>query len=592
MPRFGASRGLLCLGGCWAIACPGCEPEAGGGQAGQGGNAIGSGGAPSGGQTLASGGAAGSTPSTGGTAAAFCSHWSKELATANQQALELHGFFESKAVLEGTLGDRFEQDGVSYARFTISRVRAGVSSYAGREIGIAMGPGLHATFGAGTSVLVGLSSTYSFRDASGTASMATWSNALAIVRADQATLPEEALGFRAWHAPNVAIVRVRELPVERIAFDVRETLAGALPPTLLANWSANWGPVPVQMGDELVAGFGEIIDLGGESLATEIVELRPSNADERARALRGIDALGPSGFATRYRAGLDQARDDAALYRLAWTFGRSEYVLGVEVAGIADECCTNAGGTYFANTVTDLLRGAAPAGPVVTGGHGVYADYGCGDRFLLALRTVATTASGTLAGYSCTGASLASASTSGIEAVLDASAASRSNVELWLRSAAPLLRLYANNVTAPADALTPPGEPAVWSVPVSTMTALRARHLLALMTILDVSEQTGGGYAVRVRTPFYRTELSHLANTEATMFFPCADPRLLEVGRRWVGALMGAEPTSTGATSFPAYLDEQRLMLIPGMLIPDEREDLVRTADLVTPVVIERPLSP
>jgi hypothetical protein len=124
------------------------------------------------------------------------------------------------------------------------------------------------------------------------------------------------------------------------------------------------------------------------------------------------------------------------------------------------------------------------------------------------------------------------------------------------------------------------------------MTALAARHQLALMTIVDVSEQTGGGYAVRVRTPFYQTELSHLTNTEATMFFPCADPRLLEVGRRWVGALMGTEPTYTLATSGPTYLGEQRLMLVPGLLIPDEREDLVRTADLVPPVVIERPLGP
>ncbi len=176
--------------------------------------------------------------------------------------------------------------------------------------------------------------------------------------------------------------------------------------------------------------------------------------------------------------------------------------------------------------------------------------------------------------------------------MLDASATNRSSVELWLRSAAPLLRLYDTDVVAPPEALTAPGEPAVWSVPVPTLTALRARHLLALMTVLDVSELPNGGYAVRVRTPFYTSELSHLVNTEATMFFPCADPRLLEVGRRWIGALMGTEPNSIPAASAPTYLEEQRLLLVPGVLIAAEREDLVRTADLVKPVVVERPPGP
>jgi hypothetical protein len=443
--------------------------------------------------------------------------------------------------------------------------------------------------------VIGLSSTYSYMDTvvptPPNSAPTNWGNVLAAVKkSDEASLPSDVFGFRAWHAPNVAVVRVRELPPGRIAFDVVESLAGALPTTFLANWSETWGPLPVAVGDERVAGFGEIVTIMGSVLATSIVELRPNNADERTRAVRGIAALAPGGFAAAYRGELDRTREEATRYRLSWTFGRSERVLDAEVAGIAAECCTGAGGTFFANTVSAVLRGSPPAGPVVTGGHGVNLVDACGDRYLFAMRGVATTASGTLTGYTCatppTTQISSTADSSYVDARLPATPANHDDVARWLRSAPPLLRLNPGGVPAPG-AFTPPSPPAVWSVPVPALTAIQARHRLILLTIADVQAQPGGGAVVRVTTPFYHLDLPHLASHDFTLFVPCADPRLLQVGRRWLAAAVGTEPFTADITT---QAGELRLMLIPGFLLPAERDDLIRTADGLTGVVIPRPL--
>jgi hypothetical protein len=569
----------------------GSSTATGGSSTGIGGSGTGTGG------TVGTGGSSGGTVGTGGSgggtagsgdAGGFCSPWMGDLAAPNQRAVEELGLYQAKAILEGTLGERFDQASQSWARFTIRKVRAGVTAYEGSVLAIPMSPALHATFGAGASVLVGLSSTYSFMDTvvptPPNSAPTSWGSLLAVVKKeDEASLPADVIGFRAWHAPNVAVVRVSDLPPGRIAFDVIETLAGSLPTTFLANWSDTWGPLPVGVGDQRLIGVGEIVTIMGSVLATSIVELRPNIAEERARALRGIAALAPGGFAATYRAELDRTREEATRYRLSWTFGRAAQVLDAEVAGVANECCTGAGGTFFASTVAAVLRGLAPTGPVVTGGHGVNRVDACGDRYLYAMRGVATTPTGTLADYTCNtppgGQVNTSAASSGVDARLPSTAANRDDVGRWLQSASPLLRLNPAGVPE-AGAFTPPPPPAVWSVPVHALTAIQARHGLMRLTVMDVQPQPGGGAAVRVTTPPSPTM------SDFTLYVPCADPRLLQVGRQWVGAMIGTEPFSTVATQ----AGELRLMLIPGFLLPAEREDLIAAANGLARVEIPRPL--
>jgi hypothetical protein len=597
----------VCLLGALVIATAGCgkgtplDPSGGAGgmtpRTGTGGAATGASGAGGtvggAGATGVSGGggtagSAGTTGAGGGGGAvdpaALCSAWTADLTAQNQSALELNGFFNSRAILEGTLGARFDEAGSSWARFTIDKVRAGIAFLEGREVAIAMGPGLHATFGAGASVLVGLSSTRPYMQSG--VSLPTFNNLLAIAAKDQVTLPDDVLGFRAWQTPNVVVLRVREVPppaTEVFAFDVIETLAGSLPEPYTL-WMASAGPFGARVGDELIAGF---------AIGQEMVELRPNNADERARALRGIAALAPGAFAPRYRGELEAARAEATRYRLAWTFGRAQWVLGLEVSGLSAECCTGAGGTFFANTVTDLLRGTAPAGPVLTGGHGVYNDETCGERYLYAMRSLATLTTGELINYGCPrGTQTSSVASSGVDARLPATAADRADVDLWLRSAPALLRMFPPTVSPPADAFAAPTLPAVWSVPTPAITALQARHHLALMTIVGVQPQPGGGHSIRVSTPFWPRDLPSMTIHQVSLHVPCADPRLLQVGRRWVGAVMGVEPFSGSTGEAGTQLALQRLMLIPGFLLPGEREDLVRTAEEITEVAIPRPFAP
>jgi hypothetical protein len=95
-----------------------------------------------------------------------------------------------------------------------------------------------------------------------------------------------------------------------------------------------------------------------------------------------------------------------------------------------------------------------------------------------------------------------------------------------------------------------------------------------------------------VRTPFNPRELSRVTYREVTLFVPCADPRLLQVGGRWIGVVMATEPYYGSTTELGTHLDDQRLMLVPGFLLPAEREDLLRTVDLLTRVAIPRPLGP
>jgi hypothetical protein len=55
---------------------------------------------------------------------------------------------------------------------------------------------------------------------------------------------------------------------------------------------------------------------------------------------------------------------------------------------------------------------------------------------------------------------------------------------------------------------------------------------------------------------------------------------------------MGTEPYSTSPTAIDAQIGQERLMLVPGFLLPAEREDLIRTADALAKVAIPRPPGP
>ena len=104
-----------------------------------------------------------------------------------------------------------------------------------------------------------------------------------------------------------------------------------------------------------------------------------------------------------------------------------------------------------------------------------------------------------------------------------------------------------------------------------------------VLTVASVTERAEG-YVVKLLTPFYTSELSHLEQHEVELAFACADPRLLEVGTRWIGAVVGTEVVSASTVAAP--LEEGHLWLVPGLLLP-ERSDLIRALRLLPTVVLD-----
>jgi hypothetical protein len=65
---------------------------------------------------------------------------------------------------------------------------------------------------------------------------------------------------------------------------------------------------------------------------------------------------------------------------------------------------------------------------------------------------------------------------------------------------------------------------------------------------------------------------------QAELAFACADPRLLQVGTRWIGVVVGT--TLLQPSSSASLLDQGRLWLAPGLLLP-YRIDVKRALRLV-----------
>jgi hypothetical protein len=104
-----------------------------------------------------------------------------------------------------------------------------------------------------------------------------------------------------------------------------------------------------------------------------------------------------------------------------------------------------------------------------------------------------------------------------------------------------------------------------------------------VLTVESVTKRAEG-YVVKIHTPFYVREPSHLEEREVELAFACADPRLLEIGTRWIGAVFGTDAVNVNAMAVP--LEEGHLWLVAGLLLP-ERSDLIRTLGLLPTVVLD-----
>ncbi|MBN2574459.1 MAG: hypothetical protein JXP73_07825 [Deltaproteobacteria bacterium] len=509
----------------------------------------------------------------------FCEMWQTRASAQDTLDLQQLALFQAGTVLEGTLGSFVESGDSSYALFSVDRIRAGIRSYEGLATAIRIDRPLYDRLGEGTRVIAGFRQPHPWLDRN--LALPIWDRPQALL-AQSSTVAAELLAFHAWNTPNVAVVRVEELLDGGMTFALVESLRGDLPAGLVVSVSSYWPPLGAAVGSTWIGGFGEALKTTSGALpSATLLDLRPDTPEERAAVASALATLEPTGFAARYQAGLEQAEADAVRLRRGWIYNRADVVAALEVTGIGMECCTNAGGIFHASAVLEVLHGPTPAGQVLTGGHGYYGQKECGDRFLYAFASPVVLADGL--GLDCQGQ--ADAGEGPGSKVLHELPATADNLALarhWVSSAPPLLRLYPAGGEIPPEAFAPPAGIALWSTPVSPLTAVMAGTPVVL-TVASATKHAEG-YVVGVRTPFYTAELSHLEQREVEMAFACADPRLLQVGTRWIGSVVGTEVVHPNAVAGP--LEQGHLWLVPGLLLP-ERSDLIRALGLLPTVVLD-----
>jgi hypothetical protein len=578
----GGRGGTSGVGGSSGSIAPGTGGKLGeggaGGVIGTGGGA-GSSGADAGSKD-ASVDAARDSSLDGGDPNQVCEMWQTRNPAQDTLDVQQFGLFKAGTVLEGKLGSYVDSGDTSYAIIGVERVWTGISQYGAlaSASAIRMDRALYDELGSDTVVIAGFAESHPLVDSG--PPVPAWEQPLALLPKSAAVAPE-LLGFHAWNTPNVAVVRVEETLDGGFRLALVESLRGGLPASFVISVSELWPSLGLTVGSTWIGGFSEPIKVpSGTTPSAVLLELRPSTPDERTAVTRALQALEPTGFATRFQAGLDQAKADAIGVRRGWLYHQADTVAALEVTGIGNECCTGAGGIFHASAVLETLHGQALSGQLLTGGHAYYAKKACGDRFLYAFGSSLVLADGL--GLDCQ--AKASVNTMAGSQVLHELAATTDSLALarqWVASAPPLLRLYPAGSSFPPEAFAPATGLALWSSPTPALTASMAGTPV-LLTVDKVTRQAEG-YVVRMRTPFYVLELSHLEPREIEVAFACADPRLLEAGTRWIGAVVGTSTIS--ATSAAGLLSQGQLFLVPGTLLP-VRSDLTRALGLLPTISI------
>jgi hypothetical protein len=479
-----------------------------------------------------------------------------------------YGFYQATTVLEGTLGDLVESGTESHAALTVKRVRSGIGLYEGMESDVRIDRALYEQLGKGSRVTLGFNQAHPIQDTSTGAKRPIWEQPQAAV-ANTSTMPAEVLDFHAWNTPNVGVVRVEEILDGGISIALVESLRGAIPARFVISVSDMWPALGLTEGSTWIGGFSPILTATGAPPDAVLFDLRPNTPEARAAVLTALQTLEPQGFATRTQAEFDRLKTEARRLRLGWIYNQADAVAAVEVTGIANECCTGAGGTYHAGSVVEVLAGPKPAGQLLTGGHAYFAKKACSDRFLYALGSPFVLADGLE--YDCAGKGTISSTKVATKLFreLPATADNLALARQWVRSGPPLLRLTPAGKDFAAEAFAPPAANALWSKPVSALAAVMA-GTPSILTIVSATKRAEGT-VVRMRTPFYTEELDHLEQREVEVAFACADPRLLQTGTRWIGLVIGTE--NVVVSSMATQLEQGRLWLAPGVLLP-ERSDV------------------
>lgn len=497
----------------------------------------------------------------------------------NRLGIERLGLSVSRAILEGILSDTVNDGTQIFARFHVDKVWYGPAFLQGFDMLVPVYEQELASLELPGRYVLGYSGN-AFPLMHETLKVPVCWDPVALFPASDRDALGPLVGYHSSPTPFIAVVRVSTQDEERTHFEVVETIQGNPPASFADNWVKSIFPVPFPApSNELyIASMSDISynDFAGEYLGS-VVDFRAATPENRALVKAELGAplvyWDPKG-----------TKLVAEEYRQGWAYQLAPHVIATAVSSIADECCTNAGGTYIAQELKTFLRGTSNRSHLVTGGHAYYGPEACGDTFLLGVHGLEKAGTFDLSKFACDGtgvldiASLPPNTPDPRVFSLPDTMENRNRVGAWLAADPAVYRLFAEDAKPTAHATSQDAKKAPWSVPLSVEQALIAGTNPSLVRVESATPSGEDGvFEIILSTTFSPYWYDHLTVHRVKIAAHCPDPRLLQVGTEWLGFVVFDGP---GYVYDGSPVDYTRAFLIPGVLLPNQ-EHIGRVAAMV-----------
>ena len=494
---------------------------------------------------------------------ADCQQWTGDLAAANRFAINRLGLGVSLNVAEGTLDQVREVGDQRFVSFHVDRIWYGKSFLEGHDTWVEVDALELASLTLPGSYVISFRGN-NFPLFDDTLQDSVWWHTMALLPSAEREGYGAFIGYQSRQTQLVAVVRISDQDADRTWFEVIEPLLGAPPPVFGDNWSPSTYPVdfPPPSNTEYIASVNGLNEYGGLWVGSvlDFREHTPAN-----RALVEAELAAPLQFWD------PDARVQSDDYRLGWLYKIAPHVLATEVSGIADECCTGAGGTFVAHDIGEALQGITARAFTITGGHAYYGPETCGDQYLLAMHGLDLLEGFDPGDLACDGTGVIDANgpfTMPSRALqLDDTAENRGRVTDWLASDPAVFRLHPPDVPVPPEHVLQEAPIAVWSVPVEAELALLAGSYLSWITIDQVEHiPASDHFEVTFSTTFTEHRFDHQTVYRAKIAFQCGDPRLLEEGADWLAPTLFDDSLYLSAEDPIPYNSG---FIVPGLLLPN-----------------------
>lgn len=484
-------------------------------------------------------------PDTGATLT--CAAFDADLPTRNHTELVRLGFKLSATVLEGVL--RPPVGDSTQVELTVSRVGRGHASLVGARIHIAPDQHFLSTTSLPGQVIVGFADTMVPLQQDG---VLTLDPPLITLPDSERGLVVDLLDYPQQGSPFVAEVSVISKNDEQVVLRTHNVLAGEVPAQLiLPNHYNFFDAYPAPATEPFIASFSHIRHYEGVDALVGLV------ADWRPRASRSTVAAALASPTPRFDT--PSLRAFAESYLLGWTFNRAPRVVAGEMLGLADECCSSAGGTYVQYGLTHDFKDSPTESRFQVGGHAYYPSEVCGDQRIFAAGPLINSEPDEK--FECAHSTFVDTLVQSTEiyAMLQDSPQARTQVASWAAAQGPLLRAHPSEPLVSPEAVAKLTDNAPWSRPLSVQQAV-ARAELAWVKVLAV-ESLADGHHVTLETTFFPRRLARLERFQIQLAFECGDPRLLVPGN----TLLLPFVSDAIFFEYPTALANGAIFFVPGI---------------------------